>query len=240
MLSLLLALAYAQEPISVPAGEVRFTRYVKPEWPAEAGEQGSDKTKACQATVAFDEGGVPLSVEVRGCSEEFQAAATQALEAWRIHPIERDGLPVAARFDVNLTFKPAPPESRVHAGTRHRSSTHPEVPEPETRQWWRPGMVPEESAHSSELAFQWTLLVDFPQLPPKMPRLARKHMLEGDCFVRMYLDQNGQPYGVVAEDCPDVFVEPTLTAAQRWRIKPVKVDGKSYRSTVVLRVEYRL
>jgi hypothetical protein len=238
VLPLLLASAFAQDPVSVPPGEIRFTRYVKPEWPAEV--SGGEKARSCQASVAFDEGGVPLKVEVSGCSEDFQASATEALQAWRIHPVERDGLPIAVQFEVSLTFKPAPPESRMHSGKHHRPSDHPDVPEPETRQWWRLGSVPEESAAASELAFEWTLLVEFPQLPPRTPRLARKHMLEGDCFVRMYLDQSGRPYGVVVEDCPDVFVEPTLEAARRWRIQPVQVEGKAYNSTVVLEVEYRL
>ncbi len=237
MLALLLTPAFAQEPISVPPGEIRFTRYVKPAWPE--GISGGEKARSCEASVAFDEGGVPLLVEVRGCPSEFELAATEALEAWRIHPVERQGLPVAVTFDVSLTFKPAPPQAQLHSG-QHRPSDHPDVPEPATRQWWRPGVVPEESDLASELAFEWLLLVEFPQLPPKMPRLARKHQLEGDCYVRVYLDRAGRPYGLVVEDCPDVFVEPTLEAAQRWRIRPFEVGGKTYKSTVVLEVEYRL
>ncbi len=226
---LFVALASA-EPLVVPAYEVEFLEYEAPAWP----EDDKSGTRTCSAAIDFDQGGEVVLVDVHGlaCPEGYRAAAREAMGAWRIDPYLVDGAPTAVRIEANLTFKPAPKERSLQ---QQRAA-----PAPDSLEWWRTGAVPPEEADTSTTAFDWAVLVKWPGVPPRYPQVARDRVIEGECFVRLYVDSDGRPYGAVVDECPEIFVDSSLAAVQRWRLDPMVVNGIPQRSSVLIRIEYDL
>lgn len=226
---LLVALALASEVRVVPAWEVQFVEYVSPDWP----ESDRNSTRTCRAEIDFDETGAVTAVEVGGlsCPESYRTAARAAMERWRVEPHLVDEVAVPIRVEASVTFKPAP-KPVVPAG--------PSLREDPVRAWWRTGAVPPDTLGQAGTAYDWDVLVRFPAVPPRYPRQAREAGFQGECFVRLWVDTDGRPYGAVVGECPDVFVEPTLGAAQRWRLASPVIDGIPQRSVVQVRVEYKL
>lgn len=232
----LLSLANAG-PTKVPAFELDLLHTPSPEWPDGADE--ARRPKACAARVAFDEQGIVSDVKTRRCPEPFRTSASEALTTWRIEPYDDGQGPRAVALGVNVTFKPAPIEPRV-AISEGADPYLAAVSRPETRSWFRTGTTPPGDATSVGEPHDWTLLVKLPQVPPRMPRQATDLGLSGSCVLLVHVDTDGRPYGAEAEACPDVFVEPSLDAVQRWRLEPPRKDGVPQRSSVRVQIDYSI
>lgn len=230
LVSLCLVSAAFAEPLVVPAYEVSFVDFVAPSWP----EDDKSGARSCSADIDFDPEGAVSAIEVRGvaCPDSYRDAARAAMEQWRIEPHRVEGVAVEVRVEANLTFKPAPKEPVFRRDVG--------IPEPETREWWRTGALPPEDPVPTSTAYDWGVLAAWPAVPPRYPRVARDRYLQGECFVRVYVDSDGRAYGAIVEDCPDVFVGSALAAAQRWRLPTPEKNGVPQRSSVLLRIEYDL
>ncbi len=60
----------------------------------------------------------------------------------------------------------------------------------------------------------WSEVEVLHRVPPKMPDAARRaDITEEKCNIRFFIDEQGVPYDVKAEDCPDMFVASAMEAA---------------------------
>ncbi len=75
---------------------------------------------------------------------------------------------------------------------------------------------------------------------PKYPVKAQRKRTEGACQVRLFIDEEGKPYDVQIEQCPEVFHESVTTAAYKWRFTPMKDDGIAAKSQYLLHLRFKL
>ncbi len=79
------------------------------------------------------------------------------------------------------------------------------------------------------------------RVAPEMPKAARSMDFdELRCQLRFFIDEQGVPYDVKPEDCPELFHASALEAAYQWRFTPMEVDGEPSESHFVLVILYRL
>ncbi|MED5371660.1 MAG: TonB family protein [Myxococcota bacterium] len=79
------------------------------------------------------------------------------------------------------------------------------------------------------------------QVAPQYPASARELGLEGDCSVRMFVDERGRVTQVRVERCPVAFQDAAVKAASQWRFRPYKdVDGTRKAATFVLTLRFTL
>ena len=87
--------------------------------------------------------------------------------------------------------------------------------------------------HHSEIGVK---LRTYPKYPPE----ARAQNVEGDCDVRLTVDERGKTTSAEALNCPPLFVEASTTAAMGSSFYPVKEGGVPVKVSVVLHYKYRL
>jgi outer membrane biosynthesis protein TonB len=90
---------------SVHWSEVQVTHREVPTYPPTAFQLGYSDNESCVLRLRIDPSGTPVSAEVRRCPEVFRGPAQEAAMRWRFVPLQEDGAPVSAQFDLNFVFK---------------------------------------------------------------------------------------------------------------------------------------
>ena len=89
------------EALSIPR-----TREIAAKYPRDALLSRSEGYVDLEFTISPE--GVPEDMVVRASEPRrvFDRAATEAVRRWRFQPVTRDGVPVAQRAKLRMTFKP--------------------------------------------------------------------------------------------------------------------------------------
>ncbi len=75
---------------------------------------------------------------------------------------------------------------------------------------------------------------------PSYPEEALDRDLEDQvCEVRAWIDVEGVPSQVRAEDCPEPFARAAADALSQWRFKPGQLNGEDAPSQYIVRLEFR-
>lgn len=86
----------------------------------------------------------------------------------------------------------------------------------------------------------WTEIKIKNHVVPKYPRKARNQDLEGDCKVRLIIDERGKTTSVEIITCPPEFAEVSTQAAMDTDFFPMKVEGVPVKAAFVLTYKFRL
>ena len=86
----------------------------------------------------------------------------------------------------------------------------------------------------------WCRVVPKVMIAPKYPVEAQKKGIEGVCKVRFFIDEEGKPYDIKIEQCPEVFHEAATKAAWKWRFTPFEEDGEAVKATFLLALRFTL
>ena len=86
----------------------------------------------------------------------------------------------------------------------------------------------------------WTEIKIKNHVVPKYPRKARNQDLEGDCKVRLIIDERGKTTSVEIITCPPEFAEVSTQAAMDTDFFPMKVEGVPVKATFVFTYKFRL
>ena len=88
----------------VSAGTLERLRYVAPEYPKSAREQGTSGWVQLAFDVETDGSVANIAVLDSDPKNVFDAAATAALRRWRYRPVEKNGAPVEQRAQLRIRF----------------------------------------------------------------------------------------------------------------------------------------
>jgi TonB family protein len=76
---------------------------------------------------------------------------------------------------------------------------------------------------------------------PTYPLIARRTDLEGNCFVKVLVDENGEVIKCITEKSTDeIFIQPSEEAAKTWRFVPYKRFGRPAKVWVAIPFRFRL
>ncbi len=104
-----------------------------------------------------------------------------------------------------------------------------------------PALAEDDVVGESVHATHWTEVKPIVRVPPKMPDEAKSMDFdEVRCQLRFFLNEEGEPYDIQPETCPELFHESALEAAWQWRFEPMTVDGELVKAQFVLVIVYRL
>ena len=78
------------------------------------------------------------------------------------------------------------------------------------------------------------------RVDPKYPPAARDMHLEGDCKIRINIDEKGKPFDAQIVACPKPFEEAALLAANSSSFYPMKVEGKAVKATFLFTYKFKL
>jgi hypothetical protein len=88
-----------------------------------------------------------------------------------------------------------------------------------------PEVAPHAEADEGEATLvHWSELAFVRRVEPIYPKGA---LGEGRCTVRLFVDDEGQPSDVKAEDCPEPWLRPTMQAVWQWKFTPVEEEGQA-------------
>jgi TonB family protein len=64
--------------------------------------------------------------------------------------------------------------------------------------------------------------------------------LEGDCKLRVYIDEKGKPFKTEIVACPKPFEQAAIDAANASSFYPMKVEGKATKASFVYNYKFKL
>lgn len=214
MVALVLGLALGQEAALVEVSATDLVRTTRGTlvWETE-GRRGPPQER-CSVRTRLTVAGVPDTIDVggEGCSPEMAEAVAQTVLQWRWEPfaVEGQGIPVWAAFDAYYTeASPAPTDA------------------------------PDVDADGAYRIHYGVVHVKS-RVAPRYPKEARKQRL-GDvrCLSKVKIAEDGVPYDVAVENCPDVFHDATHEAILKWRWHPPLMDGHPVKAQVTIGVNFR-
>ena len=206
ILAMLLVLAAPQEaPKSqrvsggVLAGKaIDKPQPVYPEMAKAAGIEG-----AVVVEVTLDEQGYVISARAVSGHPLLREAAVEAARGWRFSPTTLEGAAVKVigtlTFNFKLTRRPAPEEVEPS-----------EVEAPPI-------------GVTTEKLYERQLVGSIPDYPAEAERAG----VEGMVQVRVVVSADGQVVRADAISGPEALHEASVRAAERWRFRPIVVDGKA-------------
>ena len=89
-------------------------------------------------------------------------------------------------------------------------------------------------------SIHWSQITAKRKVEPSYPKAARELGIEGDCNVRMFVDERGKVVDVKIETCPTPFHDAATEAAYKWSFYPMKVEGQKVSATFVLKLQFQL
>ena len=73
----------------------------------------------------------------------------------------------------------------------------------------------------------WSAVQEKNRVKPQFPEAARQLNMEGDCAVKINIDDKGVPISAEATKCPELFKDAAIKAAMASRFYPYKDNGMS-------------
>jgi hypothetical protein len=90
--------------------------------------------------------------------------------------------------------------------------------------------------------FHHTELQVLKRVMPPFPKEAMRSYAAGssvECGVRVYLDEEGVPYDVGMESCPEPFHAVTRETLLKWRWKPATYEGEAVPAQFTIKISYK-
>ena len=177
--------------------------------------QAQGVESSCTLSFQVKPGG-PHSLLRAGCGEPLASVLTGATSGWTFVSVE----PAAGQeaVEVEVTVLASPPETGG----------------------WRLGLSGEGMVDADVLAVEFREVRVLERVIPKMPSEAlAQGIAEAKCALRFFVDAQGVPYDIRAEDCPELYVASAMEAAWHWRFEPMLVGNTPTRAQFRLTIVYR-